>query len=193
MKPLLITILEEAKRNKVMFRHKAYDHWNNNSDKEIDDWGYDIKRLIDMLDGYDGGSVEFLQAKYVDKDNKKIINMKRLRADLENYYYTDMTSKTPIHYSCDTELKHYGITIGEGDIENITSIDAGEAVEYLFANDGEFEWCTWDMTKDIPSAVTGACVTHKLAEVFDITVIEIKWLDDLRKLISLEGWDSLHR
>ena len=39
MKPLLITILEEAKRNKVMFRHKAFDHWNNSSDKEIDDWG----------------------------------------------------------------------------------------------------------------------------------------------------------
>ena len=78
MKPLLITILEEAKRKKVMFRHKAYDHWNNNSDTDIDDWGYDIKRLIDMLNGYDGGTVEFMQAKHVNKDNKKTVSYTHL-------------------------------------------------------------------------------------------------------------------
>jgi len=188
MKPLLITILEEAKRKKVMFRHKAYDHWNNNSDTDIDDWGYDTKRLIDMLNGYDGGTVEFMQAKHVNKDNKKILNMKRLRADLENYYFAELNNKTPISYGCETEFAQYGISIGEGDLENITSIEEGEAVEYLFANDGEFEWDTWNITNDNPSAVTQEWVTCELGQVFDITAIEEKWKDDLNKLINLDEW-----
>tara|TARA_R100001377_G_scaffold11048_1_gene5531 strand:+ start:131 stop:685 length:555 start_codon:yes stop_codon:yes gene_type:complete len=184
MKPLLITILEEAKKNKVMFRHSAYDHWNNNNPEDIYDWGYDIPLVIEMIRGYDGGNVEFIQAKHVNKDNKKIVNMKRLQALLKHAYPAELKNNAPISYACDTEFEHYGITIGEGDIENITSLDECDAVEYLFDYDASFEWEPWNITQH-ETAITNATQTGELAKVFDIIEIEKKWLKDLVDIIYI--------
>jgi len=184
MKPLLITILEEAKKNKVMFRHSAYNHWNNDNHEDIHDWGYNIPLVIEMLKGFDGGTVEFLQAKHVNKDNKKIVNMKRLKSLLVPAYDAELKNDVPISYGCETEFEHYGITIGEGDLENITSIGEDEAVEYLFDYDASFEWDAWNITQ-YETAIINASQTNELGKVFDIIDIEQKWLKDLHDIIYI--------
>jgi len=184
MKPLLITILEEAKKNKVMFRHSAYDHWLNDNHEDIHDWGYNIPLVIEMLKGFDGGTVEFLQAKHVNKDNQKIVNMKRLKALLEPSYAAVLKNNAPISYGCETEFENYGITIGEGDLENITSLGEDEAAEYLFDYDASFEWDAWNITQ-YETAIINASQTDELGKVFDITKIEEKWLKDLNNIIYI--------
>ena len=184
MKPILITILKEAKKKKVMFRYSALDRYRVGDHEDIDDWGYDIERVIEMLNGFDGGRVEFIQAKHVNKDNKKIVNMKRLKSDLQGYYWHELQKNTSISYSCEPEFEHYGITIGEGDLENITVIEEEEAVEYLFDCDGYFEWETWNITEH-DTAITNVWQNEELGKVFDIDAINNQWLDDLHNLIYM--------
>ena len=45
MENLLTTILNECKKNKLMFRANAYELWNYGSEDMIEPWGYDIKAL----------------------------------------------------------------------------------------------------------------------------------------------------
>ena len=45
MENLLTTILNECKKNKLMFRANAYELWNYGSEDWIEPWGYDIKAL----------------------------------------------------------------------------------------------------------------------------------------------------
>ena len=83
IKSLLRTILEEAKRNKVMFRYNAYELWNWGCSEYIVQWGYDIEQVIKTLQDVEGeGRIEFLQAKYVDKDCKYTLKYNRLFNDI---------------------------------------------------------------------------------------------------------------
>lgn len=186
MKGLLTTVLEEAKRKKVMFRYSAYDRYSVGDHEDIDDWGYDIKRVIEMLNGFSGGYVEFLQAKHVNKDNKKIVNMKRLKSDLQGYYWNELQNNSSISYSCEPEFEQYGITIGEGDLENITSIDDGEAAGYLFECDGYFEYEFQNITGSIQdSPIMTQYQSEELKKVLDIDEINNQWLDDLHNLVYM--------
>ncbi len=186
MKGLLTTVLEEAKRKKVMFRYSALDRYSVGDHEDIDDWGYDIKRVIEMLNGFSGGYVEFLQSKHVNKDNKKIVNMKRLKSDLQGYYWHELQKNPSISYSCEPEFEQYGITIGEGDLESITSIDEEEAVEYLFECDGYFEYEFQNITGHIQdSPIKPIWQSEELKKVFDIDAINNQWLDDLHSLVYM--------
>lgn len=184
MKPVLITILEEAKRKKVMFRYDALERYSYGDHEDIDDWGYDIKRVIEMLNGFSGGHVEFIQAKHVNKDNKKIVNMKRLKSELQDFYWQQLEKNPSVSYSCEPESEQYGITIGEGDLENITSIDEEEAVEYLFKCDGYFEYEFQNITGSIQdSPIRTQYQSEELKKVLDIDAINNQWLDDLEDLV----------
>jgi len=184
MKPVLITILEEAKRKKVMFRYSAYDRYSVGDHEDIDEWGYDIKRVIEMLNGFSGGHVEFLQAKHVNKDNKKIVNIKRLKSDLQDSYWQELEKNPSVSYSCEPEFEQYGITIGEGDLENITSIDEEEAAGYLFECDGYLEYEFQNITGSIQdSPITHEYQSEELKKVLDIDAINNQWLGDLEDLV----------
>lgn len=190
IKSLLRTILEEAKRNKVMFRYNAYELWNWGCSEYIVEWGYDIEQVIKTLQDVDGeGRIEFLQAKYVDKDCKYTLKYNRLFNDIsENWggYDNDNFSeeflkinKDKISYGLNPKTETYGITIGEGNIEDICVIHEKEAVEFLFDSDAWIRWELWN---------TGIeCLidyTTNLDDWINISKIEEDWDEKHTKFVK---------
>ena len=183
MKSLLRTILEEAKRNKVMFRYCAYELWNWNCPEYIVEWGYDIDQVIETLEGIDGdGRIEFIQAKFVEKECKYTLKYSRLFNDIsENWggYENDdcdfdfiKKNKDKITYACDPQNSHYNITIGEG--SEYCVINETEATEFLLNGDAWIRWELWN---------TGVeCLS-------DYTVNLDEWINISK--IS-EDWDEKH-
>mgnify|MGYP003115678389 CR=1 FL=1 len=181
MKSLLRTILEEAKKNKVMFRYNAYELWNWGCSEYIVEWGYDIEQVVKTLQDIDGeGKIEFLQAKYVDKDCKYTYEYNRLVNELDKHwdgYENDNFSeeffkinKDKISYSLNPKTNTYGITIGEGDIKDICEIHEQEAVEFLLDGDAWLRWELWDTGMDCISDYT-----TNLNDWIDITKITDEW------------------
>ena len=139
MKSLLRTILEEAKKNKVMFRYSALNHYEWENYGYIDDWSYDIDRVIEIMLGWDDvHHIQFLQAKKVCKDNKKTVNIKTLKYFLEEEGYE--VGKKPLSYSLDCDLEFFGITIDDGD--EAYQLDNDESASILLEHDA---WLKWEL------------------------------------------------
>ena len=49
IKSLLRTILDEAEKNKLMYRVDAYQLWNEGCEDMIVPWGYNQEKLIETL------------------------------------------------------------------------------------------------------------------------------------------------
>ena len=138
IKSLLRTILEVAKRNKVMFRYSALNHYKWGNHDYIDDWSYDIDRVIEVILGWDDiHTIQFLHAKKVCKDNKKTVNIKTLKNWLEKEGF--IVDKKPLSYSLDCDLEFFGITIDDED--RAYQLDAEESSYILLQHDA---WLNWE-------------------------------------------------
>jgi len=179
MKSLLRTILEEAKRNKVMFRYDAYELWNWNCSDYIVEWGYDIDQIIKTFEDIDGeGGIQFLQAKFFDKECKYGVKFNHLYKNISEHwggYENDnfnaeflIKNKNKISYAINPNSKTYNITIGEGN--DNCYIDEEDAVGFLLAGDGFFRWDLWNNGVDCLSDYTSS-----LIELIDIEKIYTDW------------------
>jgi len=137
MKSLLRTILEEAKKNKVMFRYSALNHYEWENFDYIDDWSYDMDRVIEVIKGWDClHEIQFLKSNKVMKDNKKVVNIKTIKERLEYLGYK--VGNQSITYSADCEFEQFSITIGEG--YDAYQLDEDESSSILLRGEGFLRW-----------------------------------------------------
>ena len=147
MKSLLRTILEEAKKNKVMFRYSALNHYEWGNFDDIDDWSYDIDRVIEVIKGWDClHDIQFLKANKVMKDNKKVINIKTIKEKLESESYGYKVGNQSITYSADCEFEQFSITIREG--YDAYQLEEDESTSILLSSDGFLCWEAYDTLLD---------------------------------------------
>jgi hypothetical protein len=83
MKSLLRTILDEAEKNKLMYRADAYQLWNEGCEDMIVPWGYDQDKLIETFNDIEldprGGNIGFMPEAEV-KTHKQLIKSLRKEA-----------------------------------------------------------------------------------------------------------------
>jgi len=178
IKSLLRTILEEAKRNKVMFRYSALNHYEWENYDYIDDWGYDIDRVIEVMLGWDIGivhNIQFLQAKKVCKDNKKTVNIKTLKDFLEKKGYK--VGKKTLSYSLNCDTKFFGITIDDED--NAYQLDNDESASVLLQHDA---WLYWELyNTGIDCFIDYSVGLDNLFKNTSLEIIQDEWEDKFCK------------
>ena len=81
MENLLTTILNECKKNKLMFRANAYELWNEGVEEMIVPWGYDIKELQETFKAMEfdtrNGNVQILHEDDVQTHKQLIRSIKK--------------------------------------------------------------------------------------------------------------------
>ena len=88
IKSLLRTILDEAEKNKLMYRADAYQLWNEGCEDMIVPWGYDQDKLIETLLDIEldprGGNIGFIPEDEVET-HKNLISKLRENAIMNCY------------------------------------------------------------------------------------------------------------
>ena len=111
MKSLLRTILDEAEKNKLMYRADAYQLWNEGCEDMIVPWGYDQDKLIETFKDIEldprGGNIGFIPEAEVLDHNALIRKIKdSLREEfvddvfIANATDDEILSEAPREYYC---------------------------------------------------------------------------------------------
>ena len=111
IKSLLRTILDEAEKNKLMYRADAYQLWNEGCEDMIVPWGYDQDALIKTFKEIEldprGGNIGFIPETEVLDHNALIRKIKNsFREEFVDYVFIanatddEIISEAPREYYC---------------------------------------------------------------------------------------------